>query len=105
MIPLLTFFYLTLTLLVFRVLADHPHYSLAVDDLALVADLLNRRPYLHKPVLSSQLSVLSNCNCVSPASSRRFERRGKPRLYTNFICTGTQSARDSDRTEKVRPRL
>jgi len=30
-----------LTLLVFRVLADHPHYSLAVDDLALIANLLN----------------------------------------------------------------
>src|ERR1039458_9575765 len=61
-------FYLALTLLVFRVLADHPHYSLAVDDLALVANLLNRCSYLHKPVLSSQLSVLSDCNCRSLAS-------------------------------------
>jgi hypothetical protein len=59
MIPLLT-----LTLLVLGVLADHPHYSLAMDDLALVANLLNRCPDLHKPVLSSQLPVLRNGNCV-----------------------------------------
>jgi hypothetical protein len=32
---------LSLPLLVFGVDADHPHYSLAVDDLALVANLLN----------------------------------------------------------------
>src|SRR5437868_2038530 len=55
---------LTLTLFVFRVLADHPHYSLAVDDLALITNFLDRCSYLHNPVLSSQLPVLSNCNCV-----------------------------------------
>jgi len=31
---------LSLTLLVFRILADHPHHTLAVDDLALVANFL-----------------------------------------------------------------
>jgi hypothetical protein len=42
----------TLTLLVLRVDADHAHNTLAADDLALVTDLLHRRPYLHrKPLL------------------------------------------------------
>src|ERR1700738_3889108 len=31
-----------------RVLADHPHHTTAMDDLALVANLLNRRTYLHE---------------------------------------------------------
>src|SRR6266446_5142377 len=48
----------------FRVLADHPHYSLAMDDLALIANLLNRCSYLHNSVLTSQSPVLTNCNCV-----------------------------------------
>jgi len=38
---------LSLTLLVFRVLADHPHDALATDDLALRADPLHRRTYFH----------------------------------------------------------
>src|SRR5208282_6330277 len=38
---------LPLTLFVFRVFANHPHYSLAVDDLALVANLLDRCSYFH----------------------------------------------------------
>jgi len=33
-------FLLSLTLLVLGVLADHPHHTLAVDDLALVANFL-----------------------------------------------------------------
>jgi hypothetical protein len=58
---------LALTLLVFRILADHPHYSLAVDDLALIANLLYRCSNLHNqfPVLSSQLPILSKGNCRS----------------------------------------
>jgi hypothetical protein len=32
---------LSLPLFVFRVLADHPHHALAVDDLAFIANLLN----------------------------------------------------------------
>jgi hypothetical protein len=46
-----------LTLLVFRVLANHPHHTLAVDDLALVADFLYRCSDFHKP--SFQLSAIS----------------------------------------------
>jgi len=36
-----------LSLFMFRVHADHAHHALAVDDLALVANLLNRCSYLH----------------------------------------------------------
>jgi hypothetical protein len=32
--------FLPLALFVFRIHADHPHHTLAVDDLALVTDLL-----------------------------------------------------------------
>jgi len=38
---------LPLALFVFRDDADHPHYTLAVDDLALVANLLYRCSYFH----------------------------------------------------------
>jgi hypothetical protein len=39
---------LTLALLVFRSFADHTHHTLAVDDLALIADFLYRCSYFHK---------------------------------------------------------
>src|ERR1017187_1101140 len=42
---------LPLALFVFRVDADHPHHTLAVDDLALVTDFLYRCSYFH---ISSQ---------------------------------------------------
>jgi hypothetical protein len=42
---------LPLALFVFRDDADHPHYTLAVDDLALVANFLYRCSYFHKPSL------------------------------------------------------
>src|SRR5215471_8247705 len=61
---------LTLSLLVLRVLADHPHDALPPDDLALVADLLHRRPDFHDPAVSS---------------------------YPALTCTGRRSARGSDR--------
>src|ERR1035437_4798663 len=81
-----------LALFVFRVFADHPHYSLAVDDLALVANLLYRRSYFHNSSCSA--GVLAGCPAgVSPA------------VPHNAICSGTRFARDSDRREKVRPRL
>jgi hypothetical protein len=38
---------LALSLFMFRVFADHAHHALAVHDLALVANLLYRRPNLH----------------------------------------------------------
>src|SRR5712691_5122506 len=49
---------LALALFMFRVDANHPYHTLAVDDLALVANLLDRCSYFHT-VLSSQFSVLS----------------------------------------------
>src|SRR5664279_6619880 len=43
---------LTLALLVLRVLADHPNHPTAVDDFALVTNLLNRCPNLHLLLLT-----------------------------------------------------
>jgi hypothetical protein len=53
---------LSLALFVFRVDANHPHHTFAVDDLALVANLLYRCPYLHNPAFSRQLSAFSKSN-------------------------------------------
>jgi hypothetical protein len=36
--------------------ADHPHYTFAVDDLALVTDFLYRCPYFHTLLNSSMLT-------------------------------------------------
>jgi len=41
----------------FRVDADHPNHTLAVDDLALVTNFLYRCSYFH---ISSQFSVLGS---------------------------------------------
>jgi hypothetical protein len=49
---------LSLTLLVFRRLADHPHYSLAVDDLALVTNFLYRCSDFHDSASNSQLPAI-----------------------------------------------
>jgi hypothetical protein len=49
----------SLPLFVFRVNANHPHHALAVDDLALVTNLLYRRSNLHNPAFSRQLSAFS----------------------------------------------
>src|SRR5712692_5194025 len=49
---------LSLSLLVFRILADHPHHTLAVDDLALIANFLDRCPYFHKSVLGRSSLVV-----------------------------------------------
>ena len=45
-------FFLALTLLVARVLADDEHLAMASDDLALIAHFLDRRTYLHLLFLS-----------------------------------------------------
>jgi hypothetical protein len=45
-----------LALFVFRVNANHPHHTLAVDDLALVTNFLYRRSYFHKPAFGCLLS-------------------------------------------------
>src|SRR5271169_1477604 len=49
--------FLALALFMFRVDANHPHHTLAVDDLALVANLLYRCSYFHN--CSQSLSMLA----------------------------------------------
>src|SRR5712675_976197 len=75
-----------LALFVFRVDADHPHHTLAVDDLALVTNFLYRCSYFHK--LSSQLSA--------------FSRQQNP---LRPIYNDKQFFRDSNRRAKAPPRL
>src|SRR5580698_2795021 len=71
---------LALALFMFRNHANHPHHTLAVDDLALVANFLNRCAYFHKsPAFSRQLSAFSK----------------------TFTCICTQFFRDSGRMEKA----
>src|SRR5690242_8077264 len=55
---------LTLALFMFRDYANHPHYTLAVDDLALVANFLYRCSYFHNPAFSCQLSAFSNSKII-----------------------------------------
>jgi hypothetical protein len=47
---------LPLSLFVFGIRANHPHHTLAVDDLALIANFLYRCSYFHN---SSALSLSS----------------------------------------------
>src|SRR3954451_12062783 len=42
----------------FRIRANHPHHTFAVDDLALIANFLYRCSYLHNLVLSSRSPLL-----------------------------------------------
>src|SRR6266851_513439 len=87
---------LPLSLLVFRILANHPHHTLAVDDLALIANLLYRCPYFHKSVLGrSSLVVGQSTSELSPGSSRP----------DATIYSDTQSARDSNRKAKAQLQL
>src|SRR5208283_5914320 len=60
---------LPLPLLVLGVGADHPHHALAVDDLALVTNLFNRRPDFHRSALpdNSNRSTLQHSH--DPAAS------------------------------------
>jgi hypothetical protein len=51
--------FLALPLFVFRVDADYPHHTLAVDNLALVTDFFYRCSYFHKPAFSRQLLAVS----------------------------------------------
>src|SRR5258706_2960418 len=92
---------LSLTLLMFGILANHPHHTLALDDLALIANFLYRcSNFLNQfPLPSSQLSVFSfqQLQLQTP----RFARDDN--LQTT--CSDTQSARDSGRKAKARPRL
>ena len=64
--------YLALALLMLRVLADHPHHTAAMDDLALVTNLLYRCTYLHndKPLNLStrKLGAPSRTRLYQPAS-------------------------------------
>src|SRR5580704_1607465 len=79
---------LALPLFVFRVYADHPHHTLAVDDLALVTDLLYRCSYFHKlqtlfPCLRSFASLR-----MTPTGSRFAHAR----LAASFITVNNSSA-------------
>src|SRR5271155_1161907 len=67
---------LALALFVFRVDADHPHHTFAVDDLALVTDFLYRCSYFHKPAFSRQLSAVSKI-------MRREKRRSLIAIYNS----------------------
>jgi hypothetical protein len=49
---------LTLTLLVLGILADHPHHAVALDDLAVFANLLYRSSYFHR---SNSLTQFGGC--------------------------------------------
>src|SRR5580692_2593655 len=80
---------LALALFVFRVDADHPHHTLAVDDLALVTDFLYRCSYFHKS--SFQPSALSR-------------QKDHPTEQATFIYSDIQFCRDSNRRVKVPPR-
>jgi len=55
----------SLSLFVFRVFADHPHYAFAVDDLAFVANLFYRCSDLHAvfPSNSSTPRLWFPCRC------------------------------------------
>ncbi len=59
---------LALPLLVARVLADHEHLSMATDDLAFLAHLLNGRSDFHAVVPFSVVVVLRS---ISSPSRRR----------------------------------
>src|SRR5579864_7152492 len=78
---------LPLALFVFRVDADHAHHTFAVNDLALVANLLYGRPNFHNskiPLCSPVTSVVSRCG-------------------EQTICSDTQFFRDSGRRAKALP--
>src|SRR6476646_4849239 len=78
---------LTLTLLVLGDYANHPHHTLAVDDLALITNLLYRCSYFHK--ISLQLSAFS--------PQQKPGREGTAIIYTDKRCD-----HGSDRRAKAR---
>src|SRR5713226_1355063 len=69
---------LSLTLLVLRVDANHPHHAAPVDHFALVTNLFNRCPYFHNPCSSLAELLVTVHN-----SAARQIVRGK--LHRNFI--------------------
>src|SRR5437879_2677837 len=84
---------LSLALLMFRVGADDPHHTLAVDHLALITNLLNRGSYLHDAVLSFSQSGRANAclQLLQNLSARRVPREGqncimKVRASVKKIC-------------------
>src|SRR5579863_7577176 len=72
--------FLPLALFVFRVDADHPYHAFAVDDLALVANLLYRCSYLHN------LLVLTTPPGFARPDSRWLS------LHNSFIAVNNASA-------------
>src|SRR5579863_6836789 len=76
----------SLSLLVFRILANHPHHTLAVDDLALVANFLHRCPYFHKPVLGRSSLVVRQTNPeLLTASKASIASRSQLEAHSLFV--------------------
>src|SRR5258706_9508450 len=66
---------LALALFVLRILANHPHHSVARDDLALVTHFLNRCAYFHNSVSYLVTSPATLPRGLKPALPRP-ERHG-----------------------------
>src|SRR6266567_3915530 len=84
---------LPLALFVFRILADHPHHALAVNDLALVANFLYRCSYFHKAVLGRSWLVV----CQPPVQ--------KLPSRASITCSDTQFVRDLGRRARAQLQL
>src|SRR5215210_8340088 len=73
----LKFLKLPLALLVLGVGADHAHHALAVDDLAVVAHLLDRSPNLHLtsplPARAGSLVAVRDAPAVQVARQNAYE--------------------------------
>ncbi len=82
---------LALTLFMFRDFADHPHHTVAMNNLALIADTLDACSYFHDGCLYSKLRVRSE-RWKGP-----FERLNFPLPTLFFTYTGRRYAHDSDR--------
>src|SRR3954452_16671578 len=68
-----------LPLLVTRIRADHQHRTVAADDLALLAHGLDRRPYLHVPLLvASGAAALAAVAAAATTSRKMRAARSAP---------------------------
>src|SRR5437868_10547308 len=78
---------LSLTLFVLGINADHAHYALAVDDLALIANLLDRCSYFHETSFQPSKKLTSERRgsfiSINNAPTVQVVRR---ELYRDFIA-------------------
>jgi hypothetical protein len=80
---------LSLTLLVFLIRADHPHHPAAADDLALVANSLDRSSYLHCILIPGSGADLPRTRHNPPTSSvhgRQFQLHPIPDQHPDEIA-------------------